>query len=256
MLKLNLSLCNLSLLLPVLSLWLPVNTEPSPFSRCPFQYWNTVMMSSLSQLFSKFKDSTPSVLPHRGGSPALWLPSWPAFGSSQVCPCLLWIVGTRAGHCTPGLISKSLSLWMKPRVPFILIYLHLSSFTFIYLHYCSRFTAGTCWATHPPCPRVPFSKAAPHPHRPACKGLFGDVTQGQESALVFVKLHPVFTNPLFQPIQVSLRSLPSDVSSSTPSSVSSEPLTVFCQCFQSCHPDRLGRCCQVWSTVPIPGGPH
>ena len=78
------------------------------------------------------KDLTPSVFPHIAGSPALWSSSWPAFGPSPVC-LHFWIVGTRAGHGTPGaarwalsgtLVSPSLlvmSPQMQPRIRFAFV---------------------------------------------------------------------------------------------------------------------------------------
>lgn len=56
--------------------------------------------------------------------------------------------------------------------------------------------------------QVPSSKAAPQPHR--AEPVLGYLSQVQDPALVFAKLHAAASSPLYQPVQVSKRAVSSD----------------------------------------------
>lgn len=64
----------------VFSMWILMEKEPPSSLWLSFKYWNSVMSSQLSLLFSREKSPTPSVFPHRAGSLALWSPLMAFFG--------------------------------------------------------------------------------------------------------------------------------------------------------------------------------
>ena len=193
------------------------------------------------------KDLTPSVFPHIAGSPALWSSSWPSFGPSPVC-LHFWIVGTRAGHGTPGaarwalsgtLVSPSLlvmSPQMQPRIRFAFVA-----------------AAAHCWLVFSLSTRTPRSLSArllpSHTDPSLYRGLWlwcPSCRTWHLSLLNFIQ----FLLAHFSRLSRSLFLM------CPPHHPVQCDQQTWCGCFQSHRTDHLWRSWTAWDPVLMPGGPH
>lgn len=200
--------CKLYLLPLVIAMWLFPRHSLHPL--CSHRLSTGILWreSPLSLFFSSQKSSNSFSLFSQGRFPNLWSSSWPFFGFSCFLPVFL---GSWAQPCTHySRCSPSSTEWsgMTMSAPLLVMLQGLICLC----HFSSALLTFAQLIAHQG-PPAPFSMAAPQPHR--AELALGCLSQGQDHALVFAKLHAAASSPLYQPVQVSKVVVSSDTLSWT-----------------------------------------